>query len=70
MKNKIIQAHHKSIWSKDYQISTYNPNICKQTQEIVKSNSTVCSKFTKKVTWTSLINDSFIIKKKLPGIYC
>lgn len=65
MKNKIIQARHKSIWSKDYQLSKYNPKVCTLTQEIVKSTLTISPKVSKNDTQSSPIQPP-LVKKRLP----
>jgi len=69
VKKKIIQARHKSIWSKDFQPSKYNPKVCTNTHEIVKSSPTTSPKVSKNVAQSSQIHQPPVIKKHLPGIY-
>lgn len=66
VKKKIIQARHKSIWSKDYQPTKYDPKVCTFTQEIVKSTPTLSPKVSKIVTRSSLVHQPPVIKKRLP----
>lgn len=68
VKKKIIQARHKSIWSKDFQPSKYNPKEKTFTKEIFKSTPTISPKVSKNVTRSSPIHQPPIIKKCLPGI--
>lgn len=69
MKKKINQARHKSIWSKDYQPSKYNPEVCTFTQEIFESSPITSPKVSKNITQSSQSNQTPVIKKRLPGIY-
>lgn len=69
MKKKIIQARHKSIWTKDYQPTKYNPNVCAFTQEIVKSTPIISPKVSKIVARSPQIHQPPVIEKRLPGIY-
>lgn len=66
VKKKIIQARHKSIWSKDFQPSKYNPKEKTFTKEIFKSTPTISPKVSKNVTRSSPIHQPPIIKKCLP----
>jgi len=68
VKKKIIQARHKSIWSKDYQPSKYNPKVNTFTKDIFKSTPTKSPNVSKKVTRSSPILQPPVIKKRLPGI--
>ncbi|XP_026814231.1 exonuclease 1 isoform X1 [Rhopalosiphum maidis] len=64
-KKKIIQARHKSIWSKDYQPFKYNPEVCTLTQEIIKT-PTMSPKVSKNVIPSSPIHQPPVAKKRLP----
>ncbi|XP_025193704.1 exonuclease 1 isoform X2 [Melanaphis sacchari] len=64
VKKKIIQARHKSIWSKDYQPFKYNSEQC--TREIIKSTSTLSPKVSKNVNHSSSTHQSSVVKKRLP----
>ncbi|XP_060864479.1 exonuclease 1 [Metopolophium dirhodum] len=66
VKKKIIQARHKSIWSKDFQPSKYNPKEKTFTKEIFKSTPTISPKVSKNVTRSSPIHQPPVIKKCLP----
>ncbi|KAE9535858.1 hypothetical protein AGLY_007759 [Aphis glycines] len=65
-KKKIIQARHKSIWSKDYQPLKYNPKVCTLTQGIIKSTPTISPKVSKSAIRSSPIRQTPEVKKRLP----
>ncbi|XP_025411225.1 exonuclease 1 isoform X2 [Sipha flava] len=68
-KSKVIKARHKSIWSKNYIITEFKPNMYSLNQEIIKSSPIVHSKFPKNGSYasnSSPSNELSSIKKCLP----